>query len=218
MSFLSLLLSHLLAAYAAFVEPVLGVRLYGDLERKASRDPQAHVRFYRLGLATEWSWVLAVGLIVFFGGPSLSKLGLRFEVPPAEILGFVAAVVFGGLVPVVALWLRRLRSGEPPALAWDGVFHVRTQIAWHGERWRSPALRAFLDPPVRSSARRPAGFLRPDRTSLAHTACQKRGAQTWSRRPACQAASAYPEAWYQKTGVFRCHPRRDREDAFRAAF
>jgi uncharacterized membrane protein YeiB len=64
-------------------------------------------------LATEWSWVLVVGLIIFFGGPSLAELGLRFEVPPAEILGFVAAVVLGSLVPVAALWLRSRRSGEP---------------------------------------------------------------------------------------------------------
>ena len=114
MSVLALLLSHLLAAYAALAEPLLGVRLYGDLEREAGQDDRARRRFYRLGLAVEWSWVFVVGLIVAFGGPSLGALGLRWEAPPAEVLGFVAAVGLGSLVPVAALWLRSLRrSGEP---------------------------------------------------------------------------------------------------------
>lgn len=82
-SVLALLLSHLLAAYAALAEPLLGVRLYGDLEREAGQDDRARRRFYRLGLAVEWSWVFVVGLIVAFGGPSLGALGLRWEAPPA---------------------------------------------------------------------------------------------------------------------------------------
>lgn len=117
MSALSLLLSHLLAAYAALAEPVLGVRVYGDLERKArcgEREArEARARFYRLGLSVEWAWVLIVGLIVASGGPSLGELGLRWEAPPAEVLGFVAAVALGSLVPIAVLWLRSLRSGGP---------------------------------------------------------------------------------------------------------
>jgi DNA-binding transcriptional LysR family regulator len=34
-----------------------------------------------------------------------------------------------------------LRSGELSALAWDRALDVRTRMAWHGERWKSPALR-----------------------------------------------------------------------------
>lgn len=115
MSALSLLLSHLLAAYAVLAEPVLGVRMYGNLQREAGHDDGARRRFYRLGLAVEWAWVLVVGLIVAFGGPSWGELGLRWEDPPAEVLGFVVAVILGGLVPVAAIWLRSLRPGAPGA-------------------------------------------------------------------------------------------------------
>ena len=31
------------------------------------------------------------------------------------------------------------------ALRWEGPFEVFTQIVWHEKRWKSPALRAFLE-------------------------------------------------------------------------
>lgn len=113
MSTFSLVLSHLLAAYAALVEPVLGVRLYRRLERAAGRSGEARVRFYRLGITVEWSWALVVFLIVVLGGPALAKLGLRWETPPAPVLGFVSAAILGSLVPLVVFWARSRRSGGP---------------------------------------------------------------------------------------------------------
>lgn len=113
MSTLSLLLSHLLAAYATFVEPVSGVRTYRNLERRAGRDPRARLRFYRMGLVVEWAWMVAVALIVVSGGPPLEELGLMLGAPPAEVVGFVVAVVLGGLAPLAVFWLRGRRSGGP---------------------------------------------------------------------------------------------------------
>ena len=55
----------------------------------------------------------------------------------------VAAGMGVSVLPSVAVE-GELRSGELSALAWEGTFDVRTRMAWHGERWRSPALRAFL--------------------------------------------------------------------------
>lgn len=56
----------------------------------------------------------------------------------------VAAGMGVSVLPDVAVE-GELRSGELSALAWDGSFDVRTRMAWHGERWKSPALRAFLE-------------------------------------------------------------------------
>jgi len=56
----------------------------------------------------------------------------------------VAAGMGVSVLPNVAVG-GELRSGELSALAWDGSFDVRTRMAWHGERWQSPALRAFLE-------------------------------------------------------------------------
>ncbi len=111
MSALSLLLSHLLAAYAAVGEPVLGARMYRGLERAVARDGGARVRFYRLSMVIEWSWVLTVGLILLSGGLPLSEVGLRWESPPAMVVGFVVAVGFGMLIPIAVPWLKSRRSG-----------------------------------------------------------------------------------------------------------
>ncbi len=37
-----------------------------------------------------------------------------------------------------------LESGRLAALCWSESFGVVTQMAWHGERWTSPAAKAFL--------------------------------------------------------------------------
>lgn len=112
---LSLLLSHLLAAYAAFVEPLLGYRMYRGLQRTAAYDNEARGRFYRLSMIVEWSWVVAVALILLSGGLPLAAVGLRGESPPAVVVGFVAALGAGMLVPIIALRLKSLRPGQADA-------------------------------------------------------------------------------------------------------
>lgn len=113
MSGLSLLLSHLLAAYAALGEPVLGARMYKGLTSAVVRDGGARARFYRLSMVIEWSWVLVVGLILLSGGLTLSEVGLGWESPPPVVVGFVVAVGFGMLIPIVVPWLKSRRSGGP---------------------------------------------------------------------------------------------------------
>ena len=79
-------------------------------------------------------------------------LGAAGVVPPEKmefqsieaVKRCVAAGMGVSVLPSVAVE-GELRSGELCALAWDGSFDVRTRMAWHGERWRSPALRAFLE-------------------------------------------------------------------------
>jgi len=85
--------------------------MYEGLTSAVARDRGARLRFYRLSMVIEWSWVLAVGLILVLGGLPLSEVGLRWESPPAMVVGFVVAVGFGMLVPMVVVWLRSRRSG-----------------------------------------------------------------------------------------------------------
>ena len=56
----------------------------------------------------------------------------------------VAAGMGVSVLPSVAVE-GELRSGELCALPWVGAFDVRTRMAWHRERWQSPALRTFLE-------------------------------------------------------------------------
>ncbi|MDQ3360970.1 MAG: LysR family transcriptional regulator [Actinomycetota bacterium] len=56
----------------------------------------------------------------------------------------VAAGMGVSVLPSVAVE-GELAAGDLSALAWGGTFDVRTRMAWHGERWKSPALRAFLE-------------------------------------------------------------------------
>lgn len=109
----SLLLAHLLTAYAVFVEPLLGARMYERLKRSVPEDRQALGRFYRWTLAVEWSWVAVMGLIVVFGGASLRDIGLVWNMPPPEVLGFVAAATLGSLIPIAVFALRSWRFGGP---------------------------------------------------------------------------------------------------------
>lgn len=51
---LSLLLSHLLAAYATLVEPILGIRVHGNRERRVKRETRARINW-------AWLWILAAG-------------------------------------------------------------------------------------------------------------------------------------------------------------
>lgn len=108
----SLLLAHLLTAYAVFVEPLLGARMYESLKRSVPEDRQALGRFYRWTLAVEWSWVAAIGLIVVFGGASLRDIGLVWKSPPAQVFGFFAAFLVGSVVSLAVLAARSRRSEE----------------------------------------------------------------------------------------------------------
>jgi DNA-binding transcriptional LysR family regulator len=38
-----------------------------------------------------------------------------------------------------------VRAGKLAALRWEEPFEVFTQMVWHEKRWKSPALRAFLE-------------------------------------------------------------------------
>lgn len=108
---MSLLLAHLLFAYLVFVEPILGAHMYGNLKRSLLRDRGALVRFYRRGIAMEWSWVLVVALIVVLGGASPHDIGLVWKSPPAQVLGFFAAFLVGAGVPIVVFAVRSRRGG-----------------------------------------------------------------------------------------------------------
>ncbi len=111
----SLLLAHLLAAYAILVEPVLGARTYASLKRDVPHDRNVLVRFYRLIIAVEWSWVLVAALILLLSGLPPRAIGLGWETPPAMVFGFIAALLAGALIPVVVLaW--RSRGGDQPGL------------------------------------------------------------------------------------------------------
>ena len=56
----------------------------------------------------------------------------------------VAAGMDVSVLPAVAV-VSELESGVLATLGWNGPFEVKTQIAWHEGRWKSPALRAFLE-------------------------------------------------------------------------
>jgi DNA-binding transcriptional LysR family regulator len=38
-----------------------------------------------------------------------------------------------------------LKTSALAALQWSEPFEVLTQMSWHEDRWKSPALRAFLE-------------------------------------------------------------------------
>jgi membrane protease YdiL (CAAX protease family) len=85
--------------------------MYKGLTSAVARDDGARARFYRLSMVIEWSWVLVVGLILLSGGLPWSEVGLRWESPPAMIVGFIVAVGFGMLIPIAVPWLKSRRSG-----------------------------------------------------------------------------------------------------------
>jgi DNA-binding transcriptional LysR family regulator len=56
----------------------------------------------------------------------------------------VAAGMGVSVLPSVAVDAE-LKSGTLAALHWGKPFEVLTQMSWHADRWKSPALRAFLE-------------------------------------------------------------------------
>jgi DNA-binding transcriptional LysR family regulator len=80
------------------------------------------------------------------------QLGSANVVPP-EMMEFqsieavkqcVAAGMGVSVLPSVAVDAE-LKTGALAALRWDEPFEVFTQMSWHEDRWKSPALRAFLE-------------------------------------------------------------------------
>jgi DNA-binding transcriptional LysR family regulator len=56
----------------------------------------------------------------------------------------VAAGMGVCVLPSVAVHAE-LKTGALAALQWGEPFEVLTQMSWHEDRWKSPALRAFLE-------------------------------------------------------------------------
>jgi DNA-binding transcriptional LysR family regulator len=80
------------------------------------------------------------------------QLGSAGVVPP-ETMEFqsieaikqcVAANMGVSVLPSVAVGAE-LTAGTLAALQWGEPFEVLTQMSWHEDRWKSPALRAFLE-------------------------------------------------------------------------
>jgi len=80
------------------------------------------------------------------------QLGAAGIVPPEKmefqsieaVKQCVAAGMGVSVLPGVAV-NSELESGKLAALEWNGSFEVLTQMVWHEDRWKSPALRAFLE-------------------------------------------------------------------------
>ncbi|MGH3146757.1 MAG: LysR family transcriptional regulator substrate-binding protein, partial [Rubrobacter sp.] len=79
------------------------------------------------------------------------QLGAAGVVPPEKmefqsieaVKQCVAAGMGVSVLPSVAVDAE-LGDGKLAALRWDASFEVITQMVWHKERWKSPALGAFL--------------------------------------------------------------------------
>ena len=56
----------------------------------------------------------------------------------------VAAGMGVSVLPSVAVDVE-LKAGTLAVLRWSEPFNVLTQMSWHEARWKSPALRAFLE-------------------------------------------------------------------------
>ncbi len=80
------------------------------------------------------------------------QLGVAGVVPPEKmefqsieaVKQCVAAGMGVSVLPSVAVDAD-LGSGKLAVLEWNESFEVLTQMVWHEERWKSPALRAFLE-------------------------------------------------------------------------
>ena len=80
------------------------------------------------------------------------QLGAAGVVPPEKMefqsIEAVKQCVAAGMGVSVLISVAvgaELGDSKLTALPWEGSFEVFTQMVWHGERWQSPALRAFLD-------------------------------------------------------------------------
>ncbi len=132
MAILSQVLAHLLFVYLAILEPFLGVRFYGRLMRQLGSVPGARLRYYRMLIAWEWSWVLALVLIFIPVARPLAALGVRAPVYQEVVLGLLVGMTIGlGASMVAVASTPRLRSWFQGALQRVAALLPAT----HRERW-----------------------------------------------------------------------------------
>ena len=80
------------------------------------------------------------------------QLGAAGVVPPEKmefqsieaVKRCVAAGMGVSVLPTVAVE-DDLQANNLSALGWEKSFEVKTRMAWHAQRWKSPAVRAFLE-------------------------------------------------------------------------
>lgn len=111
-SALTLVLAVPLVAYLAVGEPLLGRRMYADLERRRERDPAALVRYFSVSLGI-WAatGVLAAAVLAVSSGVDRADVGLTAPDEP----GWAAVIMLAFAVAAVAgtVRLRRLaRDGR----------------------------------------------------------------------------------------------------------
>lgn len=109
--------------YAIVIEPLWGRRVVARLRRRATTDPDARVAFYRLTLASEWTWTLIAlaafalsglpGSAVFLAWPRLEG-DVVFLGQLAIIGGLLTGLFVGGVAAGVAS-----RRAQGPLVAGD---------------------------------------------------------------------------------------------------
>lgn len=97
------LLAHLLFAYAALIEPILGVWQYQDLQQHLQTDQDARRRFYRRILLVEWAWVAVIGFILLPTPSPLQAIGLVTPQFNAWSQGDIFGFVLGLLIPILVV-------------------------------------------------------------------------------------------------------------------
>jgi DNA-binding transcriptional LysR family regulator len=68
----------------------------------------------------------------------------RMEFQSIEAVKQCVAAGMGVSVLISVAVEAELADGKLAALRWEEPFEVFTQMVWHEKRWKSPALRAFL--------------------------------------------------------------------------
>jgi DNA-binding transcriptional LysR family regulator len=69
----------------------------------------------------------------------------RMEFQSIEAVKQCVAAGMGVSVLISVAVEAEVRAGKLAALRWEEPFEVFTQMVWHEKRWKSPALRAFLE-------------------------------------------------------------------------
>ena len=69
----------------------------------------------------------------------------RMEFQSIEAVKQCVAAGMGVSVMISVAVEAEVRDGKLAALRWEERFEVFTQMVWHGKRWKSPVLRAFLE-------------------------------------------------------------------------
>lgn len=129
---LALAFGALVVAYALFVEPLWGKRLYNDLMRDRETGPNGLLRLLGLSVLVWWGITgIAFLAVAVSPGASLEHLGLRIpEEGLAEALGTVAGVAF---IMAVVVLLMRVTGVEQRMLKAQGFTAMLPRNA--RERW-----------------------------------------------------------------------------------